>query len=142
MRSTSIAVLVVSLAAAAAVIAQQGPMRPGRWQNTVQMQMPNMPVQMPAQTTTRCVTAEQLQRDPNSWIPSGPDGSSCKISDQKIVRNTVTWKVACTGQMAMTGDGELTFMEDAYDGALKATVPQMGEMTIKLTGKRVGDCTQ
>lgn len=137
MRSTSIAVLVVSFAAA--VIAQQGPMRPGRWQNTVQMHMPGMPMQMPPQTMTRCVTAEQLQRDPNSWLPSGPDAQSCKVADQKIVRNTVTWKVACTGPMAMTGEGEITFMEDAYEGTMKASM-SVGEMTVKMSGKRLGDC--
>jgi hypothetical protein len=141
MRSISISLLVLGLVAVVTITAQQGPMRPGRWQNTVQMQMPGMPMQMPPQTTTRCITAEQLQRDPNSWVPSGPDGQACKISDQKIVRNTVTWKVACTGQMAMTGEGELTFMEDTYAGTLKASTPA-GEMTMKLSGKRLMDCTQ
>ena len=89
MRSISISMLVVGLVAVVTITAQQVPMRPGRWQNTVQMQMPGMPMQMPPQTSTRCITPEQLQRDPNSWLPSGPDGQACKISDQKIVRNTV-----------------------------------------------------
>jgi len=141
MRSISISMLVLGLVAVVTITAQQGLMRPGRWQNTVQMQMPGMPMQMPPQTTTRCVTAEQLARDPNSWIPSGPDGSACKISDQKVVGNKVTWKVACTGQMAMTGDGELTFMEDSYEGTLMASTA-MGGMTMKLSGKRLMDCTQ
>ena len=141
MRPISISLFVLGLVAVVTITAQQaGLMRPGRWQNTVQMQMPGMPMQMPPQIATRCITAEQLQRDPNSWVPSGPDGQACKISDQKIVRNTVTWKVACTGQMAMTGEGELTFMEDTYDGTLKASM-SLGDMTMKLSGKRLGDCT-
>ena len=132
MRTVSVSMLVLSLAAVALLSAQQHPMRPGRWQNSVQMQMP-------AQTSTRGVTAEQLEKDPNSWLPSGPDGRACTIADQKIVRSTVSWKVTCTGQMAMTGEGELTFMGDTYEGTLKAAMAQ-GEVTMKLTGKRLGDC--
>ena len=39
----------------------------------------------------------------------------------------------------MTGNGELKFVGDTYDGALNATMA-MGSMTIKLSGKRLGDC--
>jgi hypothetical protein len=138
MRTIAISLLV--LATVATLTAQQaGLMRPGRWQNTVQMQVPGMPTPMPPQIATRCVTAEQLQRDPNSWLPSGPDGRACTISDQKIVQNKVTWKVACTGQMAMTGTGAITFVDDTYDGTMMASM-SMGEITMKLSGKRLGDC--
>jgi hypothetical protein len=140
MRTIAISLLVLVLASIATITAQQaGLMRPGRWQNTVQMQVPGMPTPMPPQVSTRCVTAEQLQRDPNSWLPSGPDGQACTISDQKIVQNKVTWKVACTGQMAMTGAGAITFMDDTYDGTMMASM-SMGEITMKLSGKRLGDC--
>jgi len=140
MRSFSIALVALGLVAVVTITAQQSnPMQPGRWENTVQMQMPGMPVAMAPQVTTRCITAEQLARDPNSWIPAGPDGSACKISDAKVVESTVTWKVTCAGQMAMTGDGELKFVNATYDGALNAATAA-GSMTIKLSGKRLGDC--
>ena len=41
----------------------------------------------------------------------------------------------------MTGDGEMTFTDDTYTGAVNMTTPQ-GAMTMQMSGKRVGDCTQ
>ena len=52
----------------------------------------------------------------------------------------VTWKVACTGQETMTGTGEMTFTGDTYVGLMKMMMAQ-GEMSMKTSGKRLGDCT-
>lgn len=135
MRSISAIALVLSLAAAATLVAQTNPMRPGNWRTTVQMSMPGMPAGMPPQTTTRCVTPQQVQQ--NAWL-SGPD-RNCTVSDTKFEGNKVSWKMACTGQMAATGTGELTFMGDDYTGAIKMAMAQ-GEMTMNMKGTRVGDC--
>ena len=63
-------VLAVSLVIASAAAAQQHPMRPGRWEITVQMQMPNMPTQMPAMKTTQCITQAQID-GPEKGVPTG-----------------------------------------------------------------------
>ena len=141
MRTTSIAALVV-LAGAAAAIAQS-PVRPGRWEVTMQMQMAGSPIQMPEMKTTRCVTPEEA-KDPTRSLPSGPEGrggqkSDCKVSDYKVSGNTATWKMACTTPQAMTGTGEMTFADDSYTGTLKTEMAQ-GQMTMKMSGKRLGDC--
>lgn len=123
-------------------LAAQSPMRPGRWEVTMQMQMPNMPVQMPEVKTSSCITPEQLKKDPASGLPSGTQNTAsnqCKATDYKYTENTVTWKVTCVGQQAMTADGEMTFMGDSYTGSMKMTTPQ-GAMAMKLAGKRLGDC--
>jgi hypothetical protein len=125
------------------VVAAQSPMRPGRWETTIEMQMANM--KMPGNKTNRCVTAEDIKKNAQSILPSSvqpgqPD--PCKVSDYLVKGQTVTWKVACTGQEAMSGTGEMTFKSDTFDGLMKMTHPQMGELTMKMTGKRTGDCTK
>jgi hypothetical protein len=138
----SATVPVLSLLFAVAAAAQQTPMRPGRWEITMQMEMANVPMKMPPMTVSECITAEQLKKDPTSGLPSGaPKGSpnDCKVSDYKQSGDTVSWKMACTNPQAMTGDGELTFKADAYTGTVKMTSPQ-GPMSMKMDGKRLGDC--
>lgn len=132
-------VMILGCALALPVAAQQGPMRDGRWEITGQMEMPGM--KMPETKTTQCITKEQL-KDPASTVAGlGANDKSCKASDYKVNGNTVTWKMACTGAQAMTGDGEMTFSGDSYTGKMTMTMAQ-GSMTMKTAGKRVGDCTQ
>jgi len=47
----------------------------------------------------------------------------------------------CEGQDAMTGTGEITYGVGSYDGWMKMTTSK-GEMTMKYTGKRLGDCVK
>ncbi len=126
---------VVGMAAGVAVWAQT-PMREGRWENVVQMQMAGMPSPMPEMKSAQCVTPEQL-KDPQKSLPTGPGTGNCKVSDYKIDGSKVSWKTACEG---ITGSGELVFQGDAYTGTITMVAPQ-GTMTMKLRGQRVGDCT-
>ena len=46
----------------------------------------------------------------------------------------------CTGDMPMTGTGEITFdTPDSYTGAITATADGMS-LTIRLTGTKIGTC--
>jgi hypothetical protein len=132
---------VLLVLAFAADAAAQSPMRPGRWEVTMQMEMAGMPMQMPPMKTTPCITAEQL-KDPNGALPSGAaNPNACKVSDQKTTSDSVSWKVACSGPEPMTGSGEMKFTGDTYVGVMKMTTAK-GEMTMKYAGKRLGDCAQ
>ena len=143
----TVSVIALAMLATAAVIAQSS-MRPGQWEISTQMQMPNMPAgfQMPVTKTTRCVTPEQA-KDPASTVPRdggrGRGGKDdCKMSDMKASGSTITWSMACTSPDKITGTGEMTFTgDDSYTNTMKMVMPQ-GEMTMKMTGKRVGDCTK
>ena len=142
----TVSVIALAMLATVAVIAQ-ATMRPGQWEITSQMQMPNMPAgfQMPAMTMMQCITPEQA-KDPASTVPrqSGRgrgNKDDCKVSDYKTSGNTVTWSMACTSPDKMTATGEMTFAgEDSYTSTMKMVMAQ-GEMTMKMTGKRTGDCT-
>lgn len=103
------------------------------WETTSQMVMPGLPFTPPATKMKVC--------SPRVWTRPPPGGdSSCVNTDFVQTGNKVTWKTQCTGQMAMTGTGEITFEgEDAYTGAITATADGMN-MTINLSGKKIGTC--
>lgn len=103
------------------------------WETTSQTVMQGMPTGMPPQTQKVCA--------PKEWTrpPAGGD-ASCTNSDFKKVGPKATWNVRCTGQMEMTGTGELTFDgTDAYRGAVKLTSGPM-KMTVNLSGRKLGTC--
>ncbi|MEX2150208.1 MAG: DUF3617 family protein [Steroidobacteraceae bacterium] len=103
------------------------------WETTSQMVMEGMPMTMPPQTMQSCA-AQEWTKPP----PSNDPG--CVTSDYRKVGNKVTWTMQCTGQMPMTGSGEITFSSpDAYTGTIKAAAQGMN-MTIKLTGRKIGSC--
>ena len=140
---TRLTVVLTLLAFGAVGLIAQGGMRPGRWETTMQMEMAGSPVQMPPMKQTRCVTPAEA-KDP-SLLQSGPPGgrggkNDCKVSDQKMSGNTMSWKIACTSPDAMTGTGEMTFADDSYTGTMMMNMAQ-GAMSMKMEGKRLGDCT-
>ncbi len=112
------------------------PMKPGKWAVTMQMEMPGMPMKMPAVNSTTCVTREQLEKDPQAGIPKDKK-SDCKIGDYKQDGNTISWTISCPKQN-MTGEGEITFKDDSYTGAMNMKMGEQ-EMSMKYTGKHVAD---
>ena len=136
-----IAAMVSSTALSWTVFAQ-GPVRDGRWEISTEMEMPGMPMKMPAIKTIQCITKEQAA-DPNQSLPKGSQdkNSDCKVTDYKIVGDKVTWAMKCEGKNAMSGNGEIVYGANAYDGWMKMNTGE-GEMTMKYKGKRLGDCTK
>ncbi len=126
------------MAAAALLFVALSPARaadpPGvLWQTTSQMVMEGMPFSPPAQTLKMCAH--------KTWTrpPSGGD-PSCVNSNYKVVGNKATWTMQCSGDMPMTGTGEMTFESaDAYTGVINATAEGI-TMTIKIAGKKIGTC--
>jgi hypothetical protein len=125
-------------ATAALVLTVLAPIRaadpPGfLWETTSQMVMDGMPMQMPLQKMKVCAARE--------WTTPPPSGdASCVNSNYTVVGNKATWTMQCSGQMPMTGTGEITFEgTDAYSGEIKATADGMN-LTIRLAGKKVGTC--
>jgi len=106
-----------------------------QWEVVSQMGMDGLPMPMPPQKVVVCA--------PKEWKepPGGADERrKCKVSDFKLAGPKATWKVHCDGPPAMDGDGEITRSgPDAFTGAIKFTSTEAA-MTVKLTGKRLGDC--
>jgi len=79
------------------------------WNMSTRMEVAGM--QMPGSSQQVCMKkgeqrAEDLQQDKN-----------CKVTEQRVVGNKMTWKIVCTGKDAMTGTGEMTRTATAWTGA-------------------------
>lgn len=118
----------------------QGPRRDGKWEVKMDMAMAGMT--LPTQTITQCITPKQAA-DPQSAVPPAGrgargGGADCKVSDYKVDGGKVTWTMTCP---QMTGSGEFVYAGDTYTGTMKMST-QGQEMTMKYSGKRLGDCTE
>lgn len=106
-----------------------------QWEVSSQMSMEGMPMPMPQQKIIVCT--------PKEWKapPGGADEKhKCAVSDFQMTGNKGTWKTHCDGPPAMDGTGEVTRdSADAFSGAIKLASGE-AKMTIKLTGRRLGDC--
>jgi hypothetical protein len=130
--------LVVGVFALGVSLFAQGPRRDGKWEVKMEMSMAGM--NLPAQTLTQCVTPKQAA-DPQAAMPPsgrGGRGGDCKVSDYKVEGNKVSWTMTCP---QVTGSGELLYAGETYTGTMKMHT-QGQEMTMKYSGKRLGDCTE
>lgn len=116
------------------VPAVQSDERPGNlWDTTSQMSMPGMPA-MPPQKMQLCAAKEMNEP------PPPPSGQTCTQTNVQRTPDKITWDVACTGEMEMSGQGEITFeSEDRYTGRILFNAAGM-TMTVNLTGTKIGEC--
>jgi hypothetical protein len=101
------------------------------WQVTPQMSMQGIALPLPPQ---QVCAAREWTRPPGG---SGPD-PSCVNSGFAMSGNTANWSVTCQNPPS-TGVGQITRNGNSYTGSIKFMTPD-GEMTINLTGNRIGDC--
>ena len=142
MKVRALVVFVALLALSLSALAQVH-RRDGKWEVTIEMEMPGMPMKMPAMTSTQCVTPEEAA-DPQKAAPPqgrGRGNQDCKISDYKTDGNKVSWSMKCEGPQAMSGTGEFVYAADAYTGTMKMDSGGRA-MMMKYSGKRLGDCTK
>jgi hypothetical protein len=150
-KAAAVAVVAAVVAASVSLAAQSGPRRDGNWEVTTTMEMPGMPagMAMPPMKSMQCITKEQAN-NPNSMVPPRPqrgrgNDGDCTVTDQKITGNKITFNMKCTGAQPMTGTGEITYAGDTYTSALVTNMERGGQamqMTMKSTGKRLGDCVK
>jgi hypothetical protein len=138
LRNVIMVLCALAIAAAAGAQGVKSPQKPGKWQIRMEMEMPGMPMKMPPVTTEVCLTEADLE-DPQKAVPKDAK-SDCKVSDYKVVGNTVTWAMECPSQK-MKGTGEATYAGDTYTAAMKM---EMGEqkMSMKHSGKWLGTCSK
>jgi hypothetical protein len=134
-----IAVVIILGASGTIPLRAEVNMSEGKWEVTTQMTMEGMGFQIPATTTTQCITKENV-------VPSSEKEKNCKVLSHSIKGNTVTWKVKCVDKNVTTeGEGEITYSGNSYKGNMVATMTEgRGKpQTIKmnLSGKRIGECT-
>ena len=107
------------------------------WEVSSKLEMPGMPMAMPAQTSNVCLKKGN-EKDPNNAIPKNRE-QDCRMSDVKVAGNKSTWKMKCEGRNPMTGDGEMTRGDGTYSGKTVLHAKH-GNMTMVYKGKRIGTC--
>jgi len=128
------------------VLGQAPPRRDGNWEVTVEIataeagQAPH--THLPPRTITQCVTPEDAA-DPKKSLMKGNDlPAGCVASDHKADDKKVSWTFKCDGPPPLTGTGEIEYTdENSYTGTLTFSRDNR-TMTVKYTGKRLGDCTK
>ena len=101
--------------------------------STSQMIMQGMPFSPKPNTVKFCAAQNSSQPPPS------PPGQTCTTSNTHRDGDKVTWDTQCTGEMDMTGHGEITYDgTDKYDGEMNMTAEGM-TITIKLSGVKLGE---
>jgi hypothetical protein len=104
------------------------------WESTSQMIMQGMPFSPKPMKAKFCAAANSSQPPPS------PEGQTCTTTNVQRNGDKVTWDTTCTGQMDMTGHGEITYEgTDKYDGEMNMTAEGV-TITIKLSGVKLGEC--
>ena len=137
-----VSTLLFALAAVAPAQAQQRTFKIGGpdelWDTTMKMEMPGMPMAMPAQTSQVCLKKDRKAED---TIPKQDD---CRVTDMKTVGNKVIYTMDCAGKDPMIIHGEITSTPTSYDGKMRMKGKRKGEdmeMTQTFSGRKVGACT-
>ncbi len=109
-------------------------MKEGLWEITITMEIPGMPMKMPPQTSTNCLTKKDM-------VPQKAEpGQDCKMVKNEVKGDTVIWVMECkTKEGPATFNGKVTYRGESFEGVVK--MKQGGtEMTQNLKGKWVGKC--
>lgn len=110
-------------------------MKDGLWEITTKVEMPGMPMEMPATKSTQCLTSKDS-------VPQDKEqhDQDCKIKKIDIKGNTVTWEVDCISDgERVKGNGRVTYKGDTFEGETKMEMEGMN-MTHKMKGRRIGNC--
>ena len=81
----------------------------------------------------------------HDFVPqSKQPGQQCKITDVKVVGDTVSWKISCSGQGGdMKGNGTITYKGSSLEGSMTMTMGATGmAMTSNMIGRRLGKCNK
>ena len=128
------------IAAGLPVLAQTPVLRAGKYAIEMTMEMPGGQ-KMPPVKQEQCITAADLKDMSKGSMPKEM-ADACKVSDYKATATKITFNAACNqGGVPSTMAFESTLTPETQDTVIKAK-SAMGEMVIKMAGKRVGDCTK
>ena len=109
----------------------------GNWEMTVTTSIEGMPGGMAPITQARCLT-EAEAKDPSRLIGAG---AGCEFSNKQDTGSQITFDVACTGQVALSGSGAVRYTAQTVEGTLDLTAANPRVVTrSQLSGRRLGDC--
>lgn len=103
-------------------------LKDGEWEVTSETSMTMGTMSMPSMTSkvTHCLTRDNP-------VPASEKEKDCKVVDQKVVGNTVSWRVVCKDG---EGEGEITYRGTSYKGTFRMKMVESGETTKKGTSRK------
>ncbi len=116
-------------------------MQDGKWEITSKVEMKGMPMEIPAVRTTMCLNKKDA-------VPQKPSkNQDCKMISNKIEGSTVTWVMQCLDKKgnAIDSSGRITYKGASFDGAVEMDMTgKQGKqhMSQKMSGRRIGECTE
>jgi hypothetical protein len=110
-------------------------MKEGEWEisSETSMEMQGMSMPSMANKSTYCLTRDDL-------VPKSEKEKDCRIVKQKVVGNTVSWRMECK---KAEGEGEITYRGSTYKGNFRMKMVEDGQamnMDMKLAGRYLGPC--
>jgi hypothetical protein len=104
------------------------------WEVHTQMNMPGMPAGMGSSTSQTC----NATGDPSKQADN-PATSKCKVTDSRQSGNKFTMTLDCPEGRAIIEHG-YNAAHTEYKGSMKMTMRDGGEMTMAMTGRKIGSC--
>lgn len=104
------------------------------WELTLIMEMPGIPIALPPQTFTQCLTRDRS-------LPTPSEGfRECQVSRMEVQDSRVTWEWVCdTGEGPAAVGGEMEYQGDRLSGLLRVRQEDM-EVVQKLSGTWLREC--
>jgi hypothetical protein len=121
----------------------QTPRKDGNWEVTMELLIDGTSA-APPRTTAQCITREEAETADQKALPQTGVAmpADCATTEHKVEGNKVSWAFKCETPHPMTGTGEIVYTdENSYTGSM-TFVRDAHSMTIKYSGKRLGDCTK
>jgi hypothetical protein len=144
MKRSMVAVMLIGVLWTAGPVVAEVNMQEGNWESTIEMKMEGMPFPVPPMTykVTQCLTKKDM-------VPNmAKKDQKCEVKNQKVSGSKVSWTVVCVDPEGRSeGEGEITYSGNAYQGTMKMKLitkdgPQPLRSTMKMDGKRLGNCTK
>jgi hypothetical protein len=123
---------------AGAALAQEN-IREGLWEISVRMDMGGQPASAEPMVLRQCITRQSAQ----GLMSQLTGGGGCEVSGFQQDGNRARWNLSCSGQMTIDGTGEVTVLNERFDGTLNVQVGMGGQsipMVQHFTARRVGEC--
>jgi len=111
----------------------------GLWEVRTQASIPNMPVELPAQTVQQCFTQKSM--NPKAILQN----NNCQMHDMVMQKNSVTWKMSCRQQgVQLQGSGDIQYQKTSFVGTTTMIMQGGGQgamtMQAQITGRYIGKC--
>jgi hypothetical protein len=115
---------IVALLFCATTAAAQDPVREGLWEISIQGQVGGQPISSTPLIVRQCIDRQSAQ-DLMAKLTGAAGG--CQISDLRQEDSRTRWSLACTGQVEVSGTGEVKMNSNGFNGTLDLMVGMGGQ---------------